>query len=136
MDFLDENDPDNGPDWMPFGVRDPGMSELRTFVREYLFEEPAVAGLSVDPHDMSSPYTDFDLARDHMGNVDPQRKWYRSPGQAPGTEGDPFRTTDPDPFERLGFHPPKPSGEKGEQAAQPEETAAIPPIESADELEA
>lgn len=48
-------------------------------------------------------YTPFDKERDHSAT------WYRSPGQAAGTAGDPFRSEDP--HAQLGFHPPGSDGE-------------------------
>lgn len=49
-------------------------------------------------------YSSFDMNRDYTGTDDPNSTWYRSPGRPAGTEGDPYR--DSDPYAQLGFHSP------------------------------
>lgn len=48
-------------------------------------------------------YTPFDMEKDHSST------WYRSPGRAAGTSGDPYRSEDP--HTQLGFHAPGSDGE-------------------------
>ena len=81
------------------------MRILNRQIRQYLLQEyPAGAGM-VDPTKKPMGfYTDFDMEKDHHTGDDIQGTWYKSPGRAPGSDGDPFRG--PDPYAQLGFHPP------------------------------
>ena len=98
--------------------------ELNAEIRAYLLQEYPVGAGMVDPtKDPKGFYTDFNMEKDHHTGADIQGVWYKSPGQAPGTAGDPFRVEDP--HSRLGFHPPPHkdttshpavSGEKGADA--------------------
>lgn len=63
-------------------------------------EDAVGGGTSAAPQGF---YTPFDMERDHSAT------WYRSPGQAAGTGGDPYRSEDP--HAQLGFHAPGSDGE-------------------------
>lgn len=65
-------------------------------------------------------YVPFDMERDHSAT------WYRSPGRAAGTDGDPFRGEDP--HSQLGFHPPKPNDTTSHPASAGEPVQLAPPI--------
>lgn len=91
------------PRWM--------LDELRSF---FLQEDEAGTSLA-DPTDVRGFYTPFDMTKDHTGTDNPNSTWYRSPGREPGSEGDPFRVSDP--YARLGFHAP----------AGPNDPTASPP---------
>jgi hypothetical protein len=94
---------------------------LKREIKRYMLQEyPAGAGM-VDPTtDPKGFYSDFDAARDHGDGEYIQSPWYKSPGRAQGTDGDPFRGEDPS--SQLKMHPndndpttvhPAVSGEEG-----------------------
>lgn len=115
---------------------------LQKEIRQYFLQEDAQQGDSqdsskpgeVDPatspdsnptsSDTNGFYTSFDMARDHTG--DTSSTWYRSPGQEPGSAGDPFRSEDP--YAQLGFHPPKTGNATPPGADGGEGTQLAPPI--------
>lgn len=76
------------------------VRELRNFM---LQESPPGAGM-VDPRDPKGFYSDYDAEKDHGSVEKMQGMYYKSPGQEPGTNGDPFRVEDP--ATRLGQHSP------------------------------
>lgn len=103
------------------------LSVLRSLIREALVEAPALK--PVDPLLDPSKAYDYEM-KNGAYNYDTERGtdviglWYRSPGQAPGSSGDPFRPEDAMSY--VGFRPPAdanasagaPPGAKGEQGEQ------------------
>ncbi len=69
-------------------------NEMRNFFLQRETAEPA-----------KGFYSAFDMAKDHMGTDDLSSTWYRSPGRAVGTDGDPYRSEDP--YAQLGFRAPE-----------------------------
>lgn len=114
----------------------PGDRQLSMEIRNFFLQEEQgqLADTPDAPEDGPTPepgapskakgfYSDFDMTRDHTGTDNFPDFWYRSPGREPGSDGDPFRGTDP--YAQLGFHPPAaqndptttPPGVSGEEGA-------------------
>lgn len=94
---------------------------LKKEVQKFFLQEDPSAASGSDPRNAKGAYTSFDMTRDHTGTDDLSSNWYRSPGRAAGTEGDPYRSEDP--YSQLGFHakqgstsPPGADGEEGIKA--------------------
>jgi hypothetical protein len=92
------------------------LGELRRVIRDVLSEGPSGPGVTADPTEIRGFYP-YETER----GVDILSTWYRSPGAAPGSSGDPGRPADP--AEYIGF---KTKGATPEDAA----AAAAPPPES------
>jgi hypothetical protein len=86
------------------------LGELRRVIRNALREGPSGPGVDADPTDVKGFYPS-EIER----GVDIRGTWYRSPGAAPGGDGDPGRPSDP--AEYIGF---KTKGTTPEDAAAAE----------------
>ena len=83
------------------------ISELRRIIRSVLAEGPSGPGITSDPTDVKGFYS-YDVER----GTDIHGYWYKSPGRAMGTDGDPMRPEDAEEY--FGF---KTKGAKPEDAA-------------------
>jgi hypothetical protein len=72
------------------------LKELRKIIRKHLQEGPSGPGVTADPTEKSGFYP-YEIER----GVDIQGYWYRSPGRAQGSDGDPSRPADA--AEYIGF---------------------------------
>lgn len=89
------------------------ISELRRIIRRALREGPTGPAVTADPTDVKGFYN-YDVER----GTDIHNFWYKSPGRAMGTDGDPMRPEDA--AEYIGF---KTKGAKPEDAAAEAEPA-------------
>lgn len=91
------------------------LRELRRLVQTVLNEDPTGASVSADPTDVKGFYP-YETER----GTDIFSFWYKSPGRAMGTDGDPGRPEDS--AEYIGFKTKDTTPEDAaEEAAPPEE---------------
>lgn len=83
------------------------ISELRRIIRKVIAEGPSGPAITADPTDVKGFYA-YDVER----GTDIHSFWYKSPGRAMGTDGDPMRPEDAEEY--IGF---KTKGAKPEDAA-------------------
>lgn len=83
------------------------ISELRKIIRKVIAEGPSGPGITSDPTDVKGFYP-YEIER----GTDIHGYWYKSPGRAMGTDGDPMRPEDPEEY--IGF---KTKGTTPEDAA-------------------
>jgi len=103
------------------------ISELRRIIRRVLEEGPSGPAITANPTDVKGFYP-WELER----GTDIHGFWYKSPGRAMGTDGDPMRPEDAEEY--IGF---KTKGAKPEDAAveaqpeageSPSETEDLSPV--------
>ena len=99
------------------------LGDLRRVIRRALREGPAGPAVAANPTDVKGFYP-YETER----GIDIHSFWYKSPGRAMGTDGDPGRPEDAEEY--IGF---KTKGVKPEDTAEeadPEAGEEAPPAET------
>ena len=91
------------------------ISELRKIIRQVLLEGPSGPGVTADPTEKKGFYP-YEIER----GADIHGYWYKSPGRAMGSDGDPGRP--PDAAEYIGFKTKGATPEEAAEKAKPKET--------------
>lgn len=98
------------------------LGELRRMIREAILAEygQAASASGSDPTDVKGFYP-YEIER----GVDIHGYWYKSPGRAAGSDGDPFRPADAASY--IGLTPPAGGGETSAEGGEGESQVDLEP---------